>query len=68
MYRGYFDDVHNTDNAWMEVDVINVHFEKPLADRPLEVFNSSAYIILNSYVHSLFILIIHNCIKLYLNR
>ncbi|KAL5247484.1 hypothetical protein ACHWQZ_G019385 [Mnemiopsis leidyi] len=36
VHRGYFDDVHNTDNAWMEVDVINVHFEKPLADRPLE--------------------------------
>jgi hypothetical protein len=28
IYKGYFDDTANTDNAWREVEVWNFHFDK----------------------------------------
>ena len=39
VYKGYFDDMVNTDNAWKEVDAVNVHFNSPLAQRNFEVGN-----------------------------
>lgn len=27
LYRGYMDDTHNTDNAWLETEVWNFHYE-----------------------------------------
>ena len=28
IYKGYLDDPSNTDNAWREVEVWNLHFDK----------------------------------------
>lgn len=35
VFRGYFEDTRNSDNAWLEVDVVNVH-ETELASMKLE--------------------------------
>eukprot|EP00116_Pleurobrachia_bachei_P002919 sb/3463181/ len=32
VYKGYFDDAQNTDNAWVEVSVTNVHVEGTVAE------------------------------------
>lgn len=43
MYRGYVDDVRNTDNAWMETSAIHFHCENAVAKLQLHAGDDAAH-------------------------
>ena len=53
-FQGYFDDTVNTDNAWVEVHVANVHIEGNFSTVPPAVSTVLSFIdCLISFTHSI---------------